>query len=443
VVIKESAVLIVSLWILFTWAFEGLFDTNPFLRIISATPGCGKSTLLKVIELLVRAPLNLATTTKAAFTRTLRYQRCTMLLDEGDAFLNSNGPMRNVLDGASDPRGANISFCVSPDDDYTPTIVNVYVPIAIASIGSLHRMHTVEDRSIPINIKRVTQEESLTIEKARPSKLPQVLEPLAQKCARWVSDNLEHLKRHMNPRLPEVLIGREQDKWEPLVAIADTLGPQWGERARKTAVEVSSASQDGKSLGELLVWDVVDIFTNLAEEQLKSSILCQELAKLENRPWGEFSRGKEITPMQLSNLLRPFQIQPQPFRGGEKQARGYKLAAFADVLKRYPAPSKASPAPDPSEDQACEHEHNIRSDASHAAQDPEHLHKRTVAYIGKALEVVTAEDIYDTECNFGDEVEDIYENECNFDEEVEAVNAPREPLTPEIMPNGDRFTSKS
>lgn len=73
------------------------------------------------------------------------------------------------------------------------------------------------------------------------------------------------------------------------------------------------------------------------------------------------------------------------------------------------------------EDEAREHQHDERTDASHAAQDPEHLNKRTVAYIAKALEAVTAEDIHNVDYNFDEEVADIDERDYDFGEE-EAVS---------------------
>ena len=55
VMLDQAAALIVALWILFTWVFEHIAETNPYLRIVSPAPECGKSTLLKIIKLLARS----------------------------------------------------------------------------------------------------------------------------------------------------------------------------------------------------------------------------------------------------------------------------------------------------------------------------------------------------------------------------------------------------
>jgi putative DNA primase/helicase len=156
VMLDEMSALVAALWILFTWAFEGAAETNPFLRIISPTPACGKSTLLKVLLGLCRSAWIVARISPSAFARALNIQRRTMLLDEGDAFLRDNEVMRNVLDGASDPDTATISLSVKSGDDWKPISLDVFVPIAIASIGPLRSMRTVESRAIAVHLKRAT-----------------------------------------------------------------------------------------------------------------------------------------------------------------------------------------------------------------------------------------------------------------------------------------------
>jgi hypothetical protein len=198
---------------LFTWVFEHFAETNPYLRIISPAPECGKSTLLKVIKLLARGGWLVSKITPSSFTRTMERERRSLLLDEGDAFLHENEIMRNVLDAASDPDTANISMSVKSGDDWIPAEFNVFVPIAIASIGMLRKMQTVESRSIHIHLKRATPTELKHFSKGRRRELKALLDPFAAKCARWATDNLNMLKSNARPTLPDAMTGREQDKW--------------------------------------------------------------------------------------------------------------------------------------------------------------------------------------------------------------------------------------
>ncbi len=50
------------------------------------------------------------------------------------------------------------------------------------------------------------------------------------------------------PELPDELGDRQADAWEPLLAIADLAGGDWGDRARSAAIELS-ATADGDEIG--------------------------------------------------------------------------------------------------------------------------------------------------------------------------------------------------
>ncbi|MGD0290114.1 MAG: bifunctional DNA primase/polymerase [Candidatus Binataceae bacterium] len=348
VMLDETAALVASLWVLFTWVFEHTAETNPFLRVISPTPQCGKSTLFKVLSRLARCGWIVASITPSAFTRTMDRERHTLFLDEGDAFLHENELMRNVLDAASDPDTANHSLSVKSGDDWAPVQFNVYVPIAIASIGRLRKMHTVEDRSIALHLKRATPTELKQLAKGRRRELKAVLEPLAGKCARWAADNLDTLNNVARPTLPDQMSGREQDKWEPLVAIADAIGPDWGERARAAAVKLSGAREDDSApLGIALLADISGLFDEMATDRFSSKALCEALAALEGRPWGEYGKAqKPVTQNQLARLLKSFLIVSHTIRLPDGSTpKGYTRSDFEDDFTRYLPDSKNPEAP--------------------------------------------------------------------------------------------------
>jgi hypothetical protein len=337
VVMDGSSAQTVALWVLFTWVFEQVSESNPFLRIISPVPGCGKSTLLKVLMRLVRSGWLLSRITPSAFSRAMQTQRRTLLLDEGDAFLIQNEIMRNLLDGASDPDTASVSMSIKVGDDWTPVEFNGYVPIAIASIGLLRKMQTVEDRSIVIHLKRATSEEMRRLSKGRRRELSIILEPLAQKCARWAADNLDRLKG-ARPDLPDALSGREQDKWEPLIAIADAIGEQAGTAARSAAL-AASTTQDGEDRPILiaLLGDIRKLFQEKSADKMSSKMISEELAMLEGHPWAEYGRAqKPISQNKLAGLLRNISITPHTIQLSDKStAKGYEKRDFEDAFQRY------------------------------------------------------------------------------------------------------------
>jgi len=130
VAIDTQAALVVALWILFTWVFEHVAQTNPFLRIISPAPECGKSTLLKLIAKLARSGFAVSSVTVSALLRTIENERRTIVLDEADSFFHQNEHFRNLLDAASDPDTATISFSMRAGGDWKPLTVDIFIPIA-------------------------------------------------------------------------------------------------------------------------------------------------------------------------------------------------------------------------------------------------------------------------------------------------------------------------
>jgi putative DNA primase/helicase len=330
VAIEYQHALVVALWILFTWVFEHRAETNPFLRITSPQPICGKTTLMKLIAKLSRTALPVSSATVSSFVRTMMKERRTLILDEADAFLHDNEKFRNVLDAASDPDFATVALSVKRDD-WEPVNIDVFIPIAIASIGTLRRMQTVESRSITIPLKRAKSSELKGLTKGRQRTLRIATKPFPARCARWAADNHAALTV---PTMPESVSGREQDCWEPLISIADRIGGEIARKARDTMLKMSQARGDAdESIGILLLTDLKLVFAEAGT--LFSKDLCAALSAIEDRPWAEYSNGRSLTPNQLARIIRPFDILPGTVRIGERTSKGYHRKQFEDAFDRY------------------------------------------------------------------------------------------------------------
>lgn len=82
--------------------------------------------------------------------------------------------------------------------------------------------------------------------------------------------------------------------------------------------------------------DIRSAFAEAAATWLTSQELCARLHAVEGHPWAEFGDKKKLlSPTQLANLLRDFEIVPEKVRQGEKTLRGYGLAQFTDAFERY------------------------------------------------------------------------------------------------------------
>ena len=56
---------------------------------------------------------------------------------------------------------------------------------------------------------------------------------------------------------------------------------------------------------------------------------------MEDRPWGEWKRGKPLSGVSLARLLKPFGIKPIQLKEDGQNKRGYELKQFEDDLARY------------------------------------------------------------------------------------------------------------
>ena len=97
-----------------------------------------------------------------------------------------------------------------------------------------------------------------------------------------------------------------------------------------------------KPRGIELLRDLAELFKADVRERFPSQGLCDALALLEERPWGDFRRGKPISTAQLARLLREFSILSQSIRTEVGVQRGYYRTAFDDAFARYLATTPPS-----------------------------------------------------------------------------------------------------
>jgi hypothetical protein len=160
---------------------------------------------------------------------------------------------------------------------------------------------------------------------------------LARKTARWAKDNLTVLEGGL-PESPSGLHDRAADAWEPLFAIADQAGGEWPERARHAALALAGESaEETEAPGITLLGDLRELFAHELSGVLFTRELIPLLCEREDRSYGEFHRGRRITPAQIADLLKPFGIPCNKTvrRGNLPTAKGYRAADFADAWARY------------------------------------------------------------------------------------------------------------
>lgn len=327
VALGEEAAVAVTLWVIFAYTIGASF-VAPILALISPVKRCGKTTLLDVVASLVPRRLMASNITAAALFRTIEHFTPTLLIDEADTFLAAHDELRGILNAGHTRSTAVVIRTVG--DSHEPRTFSTWCPKAIALIGRLPA--TLEDRSIVISLRRKAPGEKL--ERLRRDRIDRDLEPLRQKATRWANDSLASL-RAADPDVPAGIHDRAQDNWRPLLSVADLVGHEWPERARRAAGALNRGEEIDQSARVQLLADLRALFRAKGRDQLGSAAVVESLCKKEERPWAEWSKGRPLTKSQLARLLAPFDVRPKTIRVGDVTSKGYRREDLEDAFARY------------------------------------------------------------------------------------------------------------
>jgi len=239
-----------ALWVMASYAVDAFF-IFPRLRLKSATKGCGKSTLLDILECLVNKPLIPSNATGPSLFRIIASERPTILLDEADRFVPKNDDLISIID-AGHKKNGTVLRCVG--DDQEPRAFSVWAPMVIAAIHSLPG--TIEHRAVVIDMKR--RPPGQTLKRFRADRPAAEFAILASQAARWAADHQVTLG-NADPKIPEALSNRAADNWRPLLAVAEAIGGDWVDKARKAATVLEHGDDD--ELDVRLIGDIREVFT--------------------------------------------------------------------------------------------------------------------------------------------------------------------------------------
>jgi len=312
-----------ALWLLNTYVHDASYH-SPMILITSPEKRCGKSTMLSLLYVMSNKGLLAANISPAAVYRVIEQWQPTLLIDEADTFLKQNDDMAGVINSGHTKTTARVLRC--DGDANEVKAFSTWCPKAIAGIGS--QRDTLEDRSICIPLRRKLDGEQ--VERLRLDRND--FDNIKRKCVRWAEDNYQSV--HVSdPATPKGLHDRAADNWTPLFAIADLC--DWRDTATLAALALSGADES-ESIDTLLLKDIQAIYKEQGLERLASQRLCDLLASIDDRPWGEWSKGRAITTNRLAGRLKMFGIHSKSMRlqAGEL-LKGYELAAFYDAFSRY------------------------------------------------------------------------------------------------------------
>ena len=326
---KPEVLRAAALWTSFTWFIEDV-RVAPLAIITSPEKRCGKTLLSTLMSRLCRDPLLASNISPSALFRSIEKWKPTLILDETDTFLKENEDLRGLINSGHTRNTAFVIRCTG--DNHEPTSFNTFGAKLLAGIGNLPE--TIMDRAVVLRLRRKKPDEKME----RIRKTPDALfDELCRKQARFSADHSKTIA-DANPTIPENLNDREQDNWEPLLAIADAVGGHWPETARRAAVELSQNEDDQSSIAIQLLSDIRQAFSEKDFDSISSVDLIEALCADEERPWSTFKQGVKITARQLASKLSGFDIKSKSLRINGRVMKGYKLKDFEDSFQRYLVP---------------------------------------------------------------------------------------------------------
>jgi hypothetical protein len=254
VVMPKDLAFVTALWIGQSWIHHyGTY--SPILGVTSAERDSGKSTLMGVISFLVRRSFLGVCVSAAALFRSIEKWNPTFVIDEADDAFADSPDLRSVINSGW-IRGQGIPR-VHPETHDVQKF-STFCPKAIALKGK-KMPDTMLSRTIFIEMKRRLRDEKIEhfghVDDAD-------FQRLRSQLARWAQDEGERLAAIVPPP-PEGFLNRMASNWEVILSIADSLGKETGERARRAAKRIAGVT-DMASAGVALLRDIKAMFDSSA-----------------------------------------------------------------------------------------------------------------------------------------------------------------------------------
>jgi Protein of unknown function (DUF3631) len=328
VVATPAQRMVLALWDLATYFYDQ-FEYSPRLGLISPTSGYGKTTVFKLlVELASEVKLTKNTSAPAIYRRLEHRPRTTYLIDEAEnQGLLTDRVLRAVVDGGYE-RGGSI--------DRAGKEFSIYFPCAYAIRGQVHDVPSaILSRSHIISMELGTPKKRFD----RSDRAFPVAREMIAKLRATVSLDL-------NPEMPAPLCNsrnpRLADNCRPLISVADTFGPKFGEDARAALIELC-ANLPLSDSGIQMLEDI----RKVSFDRISKKVLVEALREIGYwDAWrGPNDQGKShpLTTGELSRVLRRFKIRartiwPIPRLPDSKSYSGYYRADFEEAWRLHCPP---------------------------------------------------------------------------------------------------------
>jgi hypothetical protein len=352
-VCTEAQRTVLALWILHTYTYRAA-PLTPYLRISSRVEESGKSTCMTILRSLCARPWWGAGVSRSVFTRKILADQPTVLLDNWQTVFSSSDKTQTtgfLLTGCDQApnldhdnctevnRSNDLNYPITKSPNYQildSSQSSPFCPKAFAGPDPLPP--SLSRRSIPIVLQRPKPGE--IVKRATNLLAPEATEKLTSRTQEWArahEQQIETTFENCGQFLPG-LTPHQQESAKVLIALAETIGGEWPQKARTALVEVFQDAQQSEVAPLQLLSDIRDAFAHHGNpERIFTAELLDYLHGLDHRTWYEWSKkGDPMTPHALSVILRKsFNIYSRSQRRGEDKRRGYLQSDFVEAWERY------------------------------------------------------------------------------------------------------------
>src|SRR4029453_4753052 len=147
---------------------------------------------------------------------------------------------------------------VAMGKQWDATAYDAFSPKMLAGIENGRLPDTLVSRSIPIGLQRKRKGEP-SVAKFRKRTDPPRLHALREALAAWATEDVVKALADTSPEPVPGLTDRQDDIWEPLLAIADMAGGDWPALARAAGTEPHAGDPQNAAYGGLLPAHIRDL----------------------------------------------------------------------------------------------------------------------------------------------------------------------------------------
>jgi Protein of unknown function (DUF3631) len=335
VTMKWYVSVVYSLWICLAHVYTR-FGIAPRVALISEEPDSGKTTALEVARHLVFRPNPETLGTGAAIVDFLDQGPGTVLLDELDQVDAEARRRLQQIWNMGHKRGAKISLKVGG----RRKLIDIYAPMLAAGVGSF-LAPTQKSRTFNLEMEPYTAETKP--ERNYDDNDVEDLNAVYSYLRHWAAE----VKLDPKPAMPPEVLRRFADNVRGILSIADSCGPEWGQRAREAVMfllekEKAERPQIIIIRHGLLIFDVFEL------DQISSVRFNRELLRLDlpDARWNQYrgaSGADYAHPLRLNEqaeLLKRVGVASEIcWPPGKRQPgtsfRGYKRAAFEEARRKF------------------------------------------------------------------------------------------------------------